>query len=231
MKKRGFRSWVLNRIETQRKLTLAATVGMVAVGLLLFLLEAGLLFLLFWAAYSRFTGFVIIVGLFGCLAVYSWFRSQKELHDRTYQAVCHTAVVDLKVVPATSQVWSWAFGSMDPDRSTIDKMVAVTMQAPRLLCAAWYTWQRLEDVQNIDEETTVDVMKVLFRSDHGVRVQEIADKIEGEDLVKAIREVSLLDGIVFLTKDEITLSIAPRLNEDLDAWRAETEKAAESDDF
>lgn len=231
MKKRGFRNWVLNRIETQRKLTLAAVVGMVAVGLLLLLVEAGLLFKLFSTAYSRTTGFLITTGLFGCLAVYSWFRSQKELHDRTFQAACHTTVVDLRVVPPISDVWSWAFGSMDPDRSIIDKLVAVTMQAPRLLCAAWYTWHRLEDVQNIDKEATIDVMKVLFRSDHSVGVQEIADKLEDEDLVTVIRDVSLLDGVVFLTKDEITLSIAPRLNEDLDAWRAETEKAAESDEF
>jgi hypothetical protein len=231
MKKRGFRSWVLKRIENQRKLTLAATVGMVAVGLTLFLVEGGLLFLLFWAAYSRMTGFVITVGLFGCLSVYSWFRSQQELRDKTFRASCHKTMIDLHVVPPTSQVWSWAFGSMDPDRSTIDKLVAVTMQAPRLLCAAWYTWHRLEDVQNIDKEATVDVMKVLFRSDHSVRVQEIADKLEGEDLVKTIRDVSLLDGVVFLTKDEVTLSVAPRLNEDLDAWRAESAETPESDEF
>jgi len=227
MKKRGFRNWVLNRIETQRKLTLAAAVGMVAVGLLLLLVEAGLLFLLLLTAYSFTTAFVIVVGLFGCLGAYSWLRAQKELVDRKHQAACHTTVVELRVVPPVSDVWSWAFGSMDPDRSLIDKFVAVTMQAPRLFCAAWYTWHRLEDVQNIDKEATVEVMKVLFRSDHSVRVEEIDDKLEDEDLVQTIRDVSLLDGIVFLTKDEITISIAPRLNEDLDAWRAETEKPVE----
>lgn len=228
MKKRGFRNWVLNRIETQRKLTLAATVGMFAVGLVLLLLQAGLLFLLSWAAYGRMTGFVITVGLFGCLGVYSWFRSQKELHDKTYQAASGTSAVDLRVAQSISEIWGWAFGSMDSDRSIIDWLVTVTMLVPRLFCAAWYTWRRLEDVRNIDREATVEVMKVLFRSDHSVRIQTIADKLGAEDLVQAIRDVSLLDGVLFLTNEEITVSIAPRLNEDLDAWRAETDKPVES---
>jgi len=227
MKKRGFRDWVFQRIEKQRKLTLAAAIGMAVVGLILFLLEGGLLFLLFWAAYSKTTAALIIVGMFGAMGIYSWIQAERELHDNTYKAVSHTTTVELHVVPPISQIWTWALGSLEADRSIIEKLIAITMQAPRLFCAAIHTWRRLDDVQQIDEETTLDVMKVLFRSDHGVRIQEIADGIATDDIVEAIRDVSLLDGIVFLTKAEVTLSIAPRLNDSLDRWRASSEEEEE----
>ena len=54
------------------------------------------------------------------------------------------------------------------------------------------------------------------------------DAIESDDIVEAVRDVSLLDGIVFLTKDEVTLSIAPRLNDSLDRWRASGEEEEEA---
>lgn len=230
MKKRGFKSWVFNRIETQRKLTKAAALGMAGVGLGLFILEGGFLYLVFHAAYSATTGFLVVVGLFGIMGVASWRQAKKDLRDRRHKTVSNNKKLVLNVAPATSQVWSWAFGSMDPDRSVIEKIIGMAMLVPRLFCAAWYTWQRVDEVGNIDSDTTLEVMKTLFRSDHSVSPQTIAKALGDVDVNKAIRDTSLLDGVVFLTKDEVTISIAPRLHEDLDAWRSAGQDTSQSDD-
>lgn len=231
MKKRGFKSWVFDRIETQRKLTVAAAAGMAAVGFVLFLLQAGFLYLVFSAAYTPLTGFVVVVLLFSIMGIASWRQAEKDLRDRRYKTKCRGKKLPLNVAPATSQVWAWAFGSMDPDQSILEKVMGIAMLVPRLFCAAWYTWKRLDEVKNIDPESTLGVMKTLFRSDHSVRPEKIAEALGDVDVNKAIRDTSLLDGVVFLTKDEVTVSIAPRLHESLDAWRSSGRDAPDSDDL
>ncbi len=231
MKKRGFKSWVFKRIKTQLKLTTAAAISMAGVGLILFILQAGFLYIVFRAAYSSTTGILAILALYSVMGIASWRQAEKDLRDRRHKALCNKKDVKLNVAPATSQVWSWAFGSMDPDQSVIEKMMGIAMLVPRLFCAAWYTWQRVDEVRNIDPETTLEVMKILFRSDHSVRPQTIARGLGDVDLNKAIRDVSLLDGVVFLTKDEVTVSVAPRLNEDLEAWRTGGRPETDSEDL
>ncbi|MCH2212713.1 MAG: hypothetical protein MK110_15525 [Fuerstiella sp.] len=220
MKKHGFKSWVFNRIEVQRRMTAAAPVGMAAVGLVLFLLEAGFLFLVFFSAYSATAGILVNLAVFGVMGLYTWNQARTDLCDRKHKAVCNNDKIVLNLVPATSSVWSWAFGSMDPDLSYGEKFIGIAMLVPRLFFGAWYTWHRLEDVKNIDSKTTLDVMKILFRSDQSVTVQAIADGIGDADLNKAIRDISLLDGVVFMTKEGVSVSIAPRLNEEFEAWRS-----------
>lgn len=231
MKKRGFRSWVFNRIETQRKLTAAAAIGMAAVGLVLFLIEGGILYLLFRGLHSHTTGILVVAGLFGVMGLYSWEQAKKDLKDGRHKTLYNDEKVILNVVPATSQVWSWAFGSMEPDRSIIEKFIGIAMMVPRLFCAAWHTWHRLEDIRNIDSETTLNVMKILFRSDHSVSPQSLASGVGDAGLNKAVRDVSLLDGVIFLTNKGISLSIAPRLSENLEHWRSEGRQQTSSDDL
>ena len=222
MKNRGFKSWVFNRIKTQRKLTAAATIGMAVAGLVLFLVQAGVFYMIFAYAFSRTIALLAIMAVFGGMGVCSWTQATQDLRDRKHKAKCNDETTTLNIVPGNPQVWSWAFGSMDPDQSIPEKVIGLTMLAPRLFCAAWYTWQHLEDIKNIDADTTLKVLKVLFRSGHSVDAQAISNELGDADLNKAVRDVSLLDGVVFLTKDEISLSIAPRLHDDLEAWHSDS---------
>ncbi len=229
MKKRGFKSWVFNRIEAQRKMTTAAAAGMAAVGFVVFLFEAAFLLLVFATTWGLATAILVLIVIFGAMGIYSASLAQKELQDRKHKAKCNNETITLRVFPGNAWVWSWAFGSMDPDRPIMEKVAGLTMLVPRLFCTAWHTWHRVEEVKNIDPNTTLQVMKILFRSDHSVRAQAISDGLNDADLVKAIKDVSLLDGVVFLTKDEVSLSVAPRLHEHLDRWRAGGEQEDSED--
>ena len=229
MNRHGFKSWVFDRIEAQRKLTVAAAIGMATIGLVLFYVEARLIYLVFSVAYSRTTGLLTVIGVFGVTGLYSWKLAKKELSDRLHNTLYNGRNVTLNVVPPTSVVWSWAFGSMDTDRSFLEKLSGVLSIVPRLFCATWHTWRRVEAVRNIDSETTLTVMKMLFRSDHSVAAESIADGLGDVDLNKVLRDVSLLDGIVFLTRDGISLSIAPRLNEDFEAGRSVGRKHSDNE--
>jgi len=219
MKKRGFKSWVYNRIATQRKMTMAAALGMAALGAFLFLIEGGFLFLLFSWAYGAVPAFVFVALVFGFGGVLSWFIAEKELCDQEHKVECDGRKLKIRVAPATSWVWTWSFGSLDSDQSIIQKIIGMVNLVPRLSCAAWHTYRRLEDVRQIDESTTLAVMKMLFKKDARVGVCEIIEELDGVDVKKALRDLSLLDGIVFLTKEKLGVSFAPRLSDDFEAWR------------
>jgi len=233
MKNRGFKSWVFNRIKTQRKFTTAAALGMATAGLVLFLVQAGILYMIFAYAFafSRPAALLAIIAIAGGMSVYSWTQATQDLRDRKHKAKCNDETTTLNIVPGNPQVWSWAFGSMDADQSIPEKIIGLTMLVPRLFCGAWFTWQHLEDIKNIDAATTLKVLKVLFRSDHSVRAQTISNELRDADLNKAVRDISLLDGVVFLTNDEISLTIAPRLHDDLEVWRSNGQPGQDNDDL
>lgn len=229
MKKRGFKSWVRNRIETQRKMTIAAAASMAGLGAFLFLIAGGFMFLLFSMAYGGFPAFLFVALIFGFGGVLSWFAAEKELSDQQHKVECDGRKMRIHVAPATSWVWTWAFGSLDSDQSVIQKIIGLTNLIPRLFCAAWHTYQRLEDVRQIDESTTLSLMKLLFQKNARVGVCEIIDELDGIDIKKAMRDISLLDGIVFLTKGNLGVSIAPRLSDDFEAWRTRGQPTTDSD--
>jgi len=204
---------------------------MAAVGFVLLLIQAGFFYMVFAYAYSRSTAVLAIAGIFGGMGMYAWNLAQQGLRDRRHKAKCNDEKITLNIVPGNAQVWSWAFGSMDSDQSILEKIVGLTMLVPRLFCASWHTWQHMEDLKNIDADTTLKVLKILFRNDLSVRAQAISDGLSDADLNKAIRDVSLLDGVVFLTKDEISLSVAPRLHDDFEAWRSGGQQKQDNNDL
>ena len=229
--KHGFRSWVCDRIETQHRLTVAAVVGMMVLGIGSFIIQAGLIYLVLANTWGRTTGFVTVIAAFGVPGLYTWKLARKELRDRQHNALCKGRMVPLNVVLPISLVWSWAFGSMGPERNWVQKIIKIAMIPLRLCCAAWHTWRRVKDVRNIDGDTTFVIMKVLFRNDHSVTAESIADELGDVDLNKALRDVSLLDGIVFLTEHGVSLSVAPRLSSDFDARHAVGLEKRDSDDL
>ena len=219
MTKRGFKNWVYKRIEAQKKLTIAAAVGMIAVGSVLFLVVGGILCFALHFSLGKLWAFGVVGLLFGIMGSISWKQARAELSDVRYKVACKGREQKVSVAHATSWVWTWAFGNPDSDQSITQWIAGIAMFVPRLFCAAWYMFLRIKDVRNIDSQTTLDIMKILFRRDERVEVAEIAESLVDVDLEKAVRDVSLLDGIVFLTKSELAISLAPRLNEDLEAWR------------
>ena len=210
-------------------MTVASAASMAAIGFVLFLAEGGLLYLVMSVAWNPLAAWVSLVLLFGVTGLFSWQRSQTELADTRYEVDASGRKRKIRVPPAATSVWTWAFGSLEPDQSVIEKILGVVMLVPRLFCAAWYTWRRAEQVRRIDAETTLEILKILFRRSESVCVGEIARSLGDVDLLKAVRDVALLDGIVFLTTGEPAISVAPRLMEDLEAWRTAGRSVPEND--
>ena len=60
------------------------------------------------------------------------------------------------------------------------------------------------------------VLRLLLKKSERVDAEDIASKWHRMDLPKTLRQVSLVDGVVFLSKDGVGLSLAKRFTETLE---------------
>ena len=79
------------------------------------------------------------------------------------------------------------------------------------------------------------VLRLALKKAERVELDEFGNRFEGMDLPKILRQVSLIDGVVFLTKRGFGLSLANRFTEDLEQSiqqkSAAPSKSAASDEF
>ena len=82
--------------------------------------------------------------------------------------------------------------------------------------SARYLYGRIADVREIDVHQCGRIIKMLLKKSERADVTEIADKYPKMDIALTIRQMSLIDGVVFLTKGPMGLSLAKRFTDDLE---------------
>ncbi|MEZ6063255.1 MAG: hypothetical protein R3C19_23150 [Planctomycetaceae bacterium] len=228
MTKEDFRNWLVKKIETQQKLTIGASAAMAVLGLLAFVVQGGILYWLVSFGYGRTTGAMVILGLFGGMGVFTFLTAPGKLRDGEFEANTPDGSITVRVAPTMSAAWTFAMGSLESDQSWPERIFGLLMLVPRLIWTAWYMYGRIEQVRQIDINACAAVLRLLFKKSEKVSVETIAEKRSGTDLTKTLREVSLIDGVVFLTKRDVGISIAPRLSEDLAKWREKLGESSEA---
>ena len=103
------------------------------------------------------------------------------------------------------------------------------MVVPRMFWAAWYLSQRIQDVKEIEVEECGKVLRMVLKKSERVEVIEVAEEYPKMDIPKTIRQVSLIDGVVFLTKESVGLSLARRFHDDLEKWLDSTKETTNED--
>jgi ribosomal protein S25 len=63
------------------------------------------------------------------------------------------------------------------------------------------------------------IIRLLHKEAERVELKKIIEEITIADVAKTLRELSLIDGVVFLTRNGVGLSLATRLVDDLHAWK------------
>ena len=230
MKKEEFRQWVTDRVASQTRLVTAAVCIMAVFGLVAFLIEA---IVVKWIIVTGFVGshslaWLITLAILGTVLLATWLRMPKHLADGSYPAEINGAEVSIAVAPAMGVVWTFALGSIDSDRTLIERLLGLLAMPQRLLCAAWYVYHRVQQLRALNIPGCAAVLRVLFRKAERVEVSEIAEKLPNTNLPPTLHDVSLIDGVVFLTRRTVGISLAPRLVDDLNAWKT---RRGTTDDF
>ena len=216
MKKEDFNSWLASRVQTQVKITISACVAMSVLGLLAFLFQGGLLYALLTWGYGRFIAVMALLGIFGGMGVFTWLTAPKTLCDEVHEVSLTDSDVKIRIAPSMASAWTFAIGTLESDQSVPERIFGMMMLVPRMFWTAWYLSSRIKDVREIDVTESGKVLRLALKKAEKVEAAEIADKFSKMNLPEILRQVSLIEGVVFLTKGKLGISLATRFRDDLE---------------
>ncbi len=221
MKKEAFRRWLRERLVTQNRLTMGSIVAMIAIGLVATLIEGVVFFLILWAGFigsaplAVLTTVGIQVGILGL----TWLGLPKQLPDVQHEAELDGENVLISAAPNMTAVWTYGLGSMESDRTWVERLIGMLTLPQRMCLAAWFTWNRLQQLKGIAVDPCAMVIRLLHKEAERVELKKIVEEVQLADLPSTVRQLSLIDGVVFLTRQSVGLSLAPRLLDDIADWQ------------
>lgn len=226
MTKEDFHEWLTERIETQTKLTIGAVVAMVGLGLLALVIQAGSLYFILWLSLGWMLPLIIVSAIFAAMGYYIHMIAPKKHCDARHKIALKTKKTKLRIAPTMANAWTFALGSTDSDQTILERVFGLMLIVPRMFWTAWYLHKRAAEVRDIDVSACSKVLRMALQKAERVEITEIEDKFASMEIVKTMRQVSLIDGVVFLTKKPIGLSLATRFKDDLEAGLDSDDKAS-----
>ena len=217
MNKEDFNAWLIERIKAQTKLTIGAVVAMVGLGLLALVIQGGFLALILQLSIGWVMAIIVVSAIFGAMGYYVHMTAPKKHCDARHKIDLKAKKTKVRIAPTMANAWTFALGSTDYDQSILERVFGLMLIVPRMFWTAWYLRKRVTEVRDIDVSACSKVLRMALEKAERVEVTEIEEKYESMDIIKTMRQVSLIDGVVFLTKKSIGLSIATRFKDDLEA--------------
>ncbi|MEZ6124452.1 MAG: hypothetical protein R3C49_14940 [Planctomycetaceae bacterium] len=225
MNAKSFNAWLEQRTELQVKLIFGAIAAMVALGILIFVIQAGLLTAILSLSLGWLLGFLVVLAIFAAFSAFVWTQAPQQLCDDLHTTSSIDGDVEIQIAPSLAAAWTFALGSRDSDQSIPERIFNLALVVPRLFWTTTWLKQRAEDVRQTEIENCGRVLRMLLKKAERVEVQEIAEKYPDMDLVPLIRQLSLIDGVVFLTKKSVGLTLANRFKDDLETAASALETA------
>jgi hypothetical protein len=232
LKREESRRWLTERLHRQKQLIMGSLAGMIVLGLVATLLEFTVFLLIIKVGFisNGVLASMATLAILAAIQLITWLRLPARLPDIEHEGELEDSVTTIKVAPNMTAVWTYALGSIESDRTWVEMLLGVLALPQRLCSAAWFTWQRHQELSAVAIEPCAAVIRLLHKEAERVELKVIAAEINSDDLTGIIRQVSLIDGVVFLTRKSIGLSLANRLVDDIDEWKqkrmAEKEKQA-----
>lgn len=221
LKKEQMRRWLTERLQTQKQLVTAAMVGMALIGTIATLMEFVLFSLIIRIGFLK-SGAPAMLAASMILATIQYFTllwMPKQLADIEHESVSEDEVTVVKSAATMSAAWTYAFGSLESDRTWVEILLGLLSLPQRMFSAAWFAWQRKAEIEAVEIAPCALILRLLHKEAERVDLKKITEEVELPDLAKTLRQVSLIDGVVFLTRNSVGLSLANRLVDDIEAWR------------
>lgn len=221
LKKEQMRRWLTERLQTQKQLVMAAMAGMAVIGTIATLMEFFVFYLIinFGFIDSRSLAILITLIIMGIIQYFTLSWMPKQLADIEHESVSDDEVTIVKSAPTMSAAWTYAFGSLESDRTWVEMLLGLLSLPQRMLAAASFAWRRKAEIDAVEIAPCSLIIRLLHNEAERVDLKKITEEVELADVSKTLRQVSLIDGVVFLTRHSVGLSLANRLSEDIEAWR------------
>ena len=155
-----------------------------------------------------------------------YLRLSKQLGDAEHDVELEDGMTTIRTAPTMSAVWTYALGSLETDQTWLERLASILALPQRLFCAAFFTWRRIMRLKSIDINDCSTVLRLLHRKAERIEVVDLAEELQLSDLTTTLRNVSLIDGVMFLKQKSVGLSLTNRLVHAMEEW-AEQNKTAE----
>ncbi len=221
LKKEQMRRWLTERLQTQKQLVMAAMAGMAVIGTVATLIEFVLFYLIIRYGFLK-SGAPAMLATLMILATIQYFTllwMPKQLADIEHESASEDEVIIVRSAATMSAAWTYAFGSLESDRTWVEILLGLLSLPQRMFAAASFAWQRKGEIEAVEIAPCALILRLLHKEAERVDLRKISEEVEVSDLAKTLRQVSLIDGVVFLTRNSVGLSLANRLVDDIEAWR------------
>ncbi len=230
MKKDLYRQWFTDQLQHQTRLLTGAVAAMCGLGLIATIIGSSVLaFVLHFGFYfsSWIFAYVIAFGFMGLMLFFVYLQMPKHLADSEHEVELEEGSAIIRTAPTMSTVWTYALGSLETDQSWIERFISIVALPQRMFCAAWFTWQRMTQLKAIDVNACSAVLKLLHKKEERVEVADLVEKLQLPDLTTTLRNVSLIDGVMFLKQKSMGLSLTRRLIDAMWEWAEKNKSSAE----
>ncbi|MEX0717431.1 MAG: hypothetical protein WD066_12630 [Planctomycetaceae bacterium] len=224
MARRSVALWLREKVRREARLSLAG-------GLALFALGAALLWLTYWAAYGLAAFYLewmwpdddalkpwAALALVGLLFVGNALLSRAYLDHLEMDLDPHHSL-KLGVFRATGFGWAYAFSSPARAHASFKMILTILFVGPRAMMGAWRSCVRARELQQVDVKNCVPVLRIALHRQRRVPFVELADTLPDVDWQSAVRQLSLLDGVVFLPSEPAGLAVTPSFADEFERWR------------
>ena len=221
LKKEQMRRWLTERLQTQKQLVMAAMAGMAVIGTIATLIEFFVFLIIINYGFIESSVLSILVTLMIMAAIqyFTLLWMPKQLADIEHESVSDDEVTIVKSAATMTAVWTYAFGSLESDRTWVEILLGLLSLPQRMIAAASFSWQRKGEIEAVEIAPSALILRLLHKEAERVDLRKIIEEVEVVDLAQTLRQVSLIDGVVFLTRNSVGLSLANRLVDDIEAWR------------
>ncbi|MFO0999453.1 MAG: hypothetical protein U0936_03885 [Planctomycetaceae bacterium] len=221
LKKEQMRRWLTERLQTQKQLVMAAMAGMAVIGTVATLLEFLLFYLIVSIGFvdSRSVAVLVTLIILAAIQYFTLMWMPRQLADVEHESTNEDEVIIVKSAATMSAAWTYAFGSLESDRTWVEILLGLLSLPQRMIAAAWFSWQRKGEIEAVEIPPCALILRLLHKEAERVDLKKILEEVEVADIAQTLRQVSLIDGVVFLTRNSVGLSLANRLVDDIEAWR------------
>ena len=232
MAKPKLSDWLEQRVTKQTRMCLLAPLGLIPAAF-------GLTFITWWVIwFTLLMGFGALgVGVNG-ISIATWCvvgvlfvwqftagRSHQEKWEFSGKPVGAADVV-IRVVTGSP----FASLALDPaaGKMFLQLIALLLCIGPRLVVLAWDLTQQGLRLKSMNIAGCSAILGKLMKSQSRVAVEDLYRNLRDEDLATTIPQLRDIDGVVFLTSEPISLTLAPRLRDDFQEWLKEAASEGES---
>ena len=167
---------------------------------------------------SWILAFVLAFGILGAILSVTYLGLSKQLGDAEYEVELDGSIRTIRTSPTMTAVWTYALGSLEIDQTWIQHLLGKLALPQRLFCAAYFSWQRMAQLKTVDINDCSAVIRLLHKEAERVEMSKLVAEVQLSNLATTLRDLSLIDGVMFLTRRSLGLSLTNRLVENMGEW-------------